>query len=124
MQGKLPLISRMQGQPKPAPATILRQVETEAQAIDVSIRMAGMKAQAVADSLGCSEPYVSMLRNGKRPIPQDARRERFIDAFCHLTGTLLLRQVVRRAELEAEAEDELPASRVNARLANELRACA
>ena len=120
MQQKMGLMSSMQGQPKPAPRVILRQMDTEAQAIDVSIRMAGFKAGFIAASMGLSDAYVSMLRNGKRRIPKEGpKREAFIAEFCRITGTCLLAQAIRQAEQEA---DELSQAQINERLAAQLRA--
>lgn len=121
MQREMPLISSMQGAPKQAPPKLVRKVDTEAQAIDVSIRLCGFKAGYVAASLGCTEAYVSLLRNGKRPIPAHDKRDHFIAEFCRITGTLLLAQVIRRNEMEADDQGDLSYGAINARIACELR---
>lgn len=117
MQGNLPLLSSMQGPPKAAPPKVLRQVETVAQAIDVSIRMCGFKAAYVAGSLGVSEAYVSMLRKGLRPLPAGLRGRNFVTEFCRITQSSLLEQVLRRDQIDAEDEGAMLPWQVNARIA-------
>ena len=73
--------------PSAAPAKLLRQVDTEAQALAVSIRAGGHKLAYVGICVGKSESYVSLLMRGKRPIP-----ERLVMPLCAATGSLLLRQ--------------------------------
>ena len=120
MQQEMGLLSTMQRAPKPAPRIILRQMDDEAQAIDVSIRMAGFKAGFIAASLGLSEAYVSMLRHGKRHIPKEGpQRETFIASFCRITGTTLLAQAIRQAERD---QDDATQAQINERLAAQLRA--
>jgi DNA-binding transcriptional regulator YdaS (Cro superfamily) len=110
-QSKLPLIAAMHGAPKDAPSNIVRQVESEAMAVKVAMKMSGSKNAYVARCLGIDESYVSLIRNGKRPVPAW-----FVEPFCRVTGTNLLRQVRRlAAALESETSDEV------ARLADELR---
>lgn len=117
MQGNLPLLSTMQGPAKPAGNVVLRQVETVAQAIDVSIRLCGFKAAFVAASLGVSEAYVSMLRKGRRKLPEGLRGRNFVTDFCRITQTSLLEQVLRRAQIEAETGGALEPWQDNARIA-------
>jgi len=73
--------------PKDAPAKLLRQIESDEQALAVSIRASGHKLAYVAARIGKSEGYVSRLRKGERPIP-----DRLVQALCDVTGTNLLRQ--------------------------------
>ena len=73
--------------PSPAPAKLLRQVESAEQALAVSIAAGGHKLAYVAACVGKSVPYVSQMKNGKRPIP-----EKLVDPLCAATGSLLLRQ--------------------------------
>ena len=73
--------------PSPAPAKLLRQVESDAQALAVSMRAGGHKLAYVAACIGKSEAYVCQLRKGVRPIP-----ERLVMPLCAATGSLLLRQ--------------------------------
>lgn len=103
--------------PSPADANLVRQVENEAQA--VAVAMHGMKLSAVALEMEISEPYLSRIRSGQRPFPASK-----VDTFCRVTGTLLLKQVMRRIELERQAEEEFSAAHVIARLAEQLRATA
>ncbi len=72
-----------------APAHILRQVESEAQALAISIAAGGHKLAYVAACVGKSVAYVSRLQNGKRPIP-----ERLVAPLCAATGTNLLQQFI------------------------------
>lgn len=83
--------------PTDAPAKLLRQIESEAQAIAVSMRAGAHKLAYVAACLGKSESYVSLLRAGKRPVPQ-----KLVPAFCAATGTNLLAQY---RELQAALTD-------------------
>ena len=98
--------------PKPADARILRQVESEAQALAVAIRAGGHKLDYVANCIGKSRSYVSRLQTGSAPIP-----DRLVDPLCAATGTNLLRQFIdlQRA-IEGIGEVE--------RLAAMLRECA
>jgi len=73
--------------PCAAPARLLRQVDTDAQALAVCIRAGSHKLAYVAACIGKSESYVSLLMRGKRPIP-----ERLVMPLCGATGSLLLRQ--------------------------------
>jgi len=81
------LVLPMRKGPSHADPRVLRQIESEAQAIAVSMRACGAKLAYVAAALGKSESYISLIRAGKRPVP-----DWFVNPFCHLTGTLLLRQ--------------------------------
>lgn len=102
-------------QPEPADAALVRRVVDEAQAVAVS--MHGMKLAYVAAALEKSESYISRIRSGQRPMP-----DALVDKFCRVTGTLLLKQVRRRIELERQADEEFSTAHVIARLAYELRA--
>lgn len=99
--------------PQDAPAKLLRQIDSEAQAIAVSIKASGLKLAAIGACLNKSEGYVSRLRSGKRPIP-----ERLVAPLCAATGTNLLRQY---RDLQAALADTC-ASREVERLAAMLRA--
>jgi hypothetical protein len=66
---------------------VLRQVESEAQALAISIRAGGHKLAYIAAAIGKSVAYVSRLRSGKRPIP-----DRLVGPLCAATGSNLLRQ--------------------------------
>lgn len=96
--------------PRDAPAQVVRQVETDAQALAISIRAGGHKLDYVAACIGKSRSYVSRMQTGSAPIP-----ERLVGPLCAATGTNLLRQV-RDLHAALEAPDEV------ARLAAMLRA--
>lgn len=73
--------------PKDAPSKLVRMVESEAQAIAVSMSAAGAKLSYIAAMLGVSVAQASRLRSGKRAMP-----ERLVQPFCNATGSNLLRQ--------------------------------
>lgn len=73
--------------PCAAPAKVLRQIESAAQALAVSIAAGSFKLDYIAACIGKSRAYVSRLQNGKRPIPS-----RLVMPLCAATGSLLLRQ--------------------------------
>ena len=73
--------------PKDAPLHIVRQVESEAQALAVAILAGGHKLAYIAVCVGKSVAYVSRLQTGKRPIP-----DRLVGPLCAATGSNLLRQ--------------------------------
>lgn len=85
---------------KDAPAKVLRLVETEAQALRVSIKAGHHKLEYVAACIGRSKAYVSRLQTGQRPIPH-----RLIGPLCAATGSNLLRQFI---ELQAALERREP----------------
>lgn len=75
--------------PVNAPAKVLRQVDSEAQALAVSIRSGGHKLAYVAACIGKSVAYVSRMQQGKRPIPN-----KLIGPLCAATGSNLLAQYI------------------------------
>lgn len=103
------LVLPMRKGPTPADPRVLRQLESEAQAIAVAMQACGAKLAYIAAALGKSESYISLIRSGKRPVPNW-----FVKPFCHITGTLLLQQfrdlqcamteVTARREVERLAE--------------------
>lgn len=113
-QSQLPLIASMSRAVTNAPANVLRQIESAAQALDVAMQASGSKAAYIAACIGKSEGYVSRLRNGKKPIP-----EKLVRALCLATGSNLLQQFI---DLQAALADT-PADRVR-RLADEMRRAA
>ncbi len=74
---------------KDAPARLLRQIESEAQALAVSIRAGHHKLDYIAACIGKSRGYVSRLQNGERPIPP-----KLIGPLCGATGSNLLAQFI------------------------------
>ncbi len=99
-QAVLPLAFGVHRAPTDAPLKVLRQVETEAQALAVSIRAGHHKLDYVAACIGKSRSYVSRMQTGSAPIP-----ERLVGPLCAATGSNLLRQFLdlHRA-LEATCE--------------------
>ena len=98
--------------PRDAPMQVVRQVETDAQALAIAIKAGGHKLEYVAACIGKSRSYVSRMQTGSAPIP-----ERLVGPLCAATGSNLLRQV-RDLHAALEAPDEV------ARLAAMLRAAA
>lgn len=74
-------------EPKDAPAKVVRQVESEAQALAVMITASGVKLDYVAAVIGKSTSYISRMQTGKRPIPY-----KLVRPLCAATGSNLLRQ--------------------------------
>lgn len=88
-QTELKLAWGVHNAPKDAPAQVVRQIESEAQALAVSIRAGHHKLEYVAACIGKSKSYVSRMQNGVRPIP-----EKLIGPLCAATGSNLLRQFI------------------------------
>jgi hypothetical protein len=103
-QNTLRLAFGVQSGPKDAPAKLLRQIESEEQAIAVSVAASGLKLAYIGACLGVSEGYVSRIRAGKRPMP-----EKLVGPFCAATGTNLLRQFrdLQAALSECDARREV-----------------
>lgn len=75
--------------PTDAPAKVLRQIESESQALAVSILAGGHKLDTIAAQIGKSRSYISRMQTGSAPIP-----EKLIGPLCAATGSNLLRQYV------------------------------
>lgn len=101
-------------EPQHASQTILRQIESEAQAVAVS--MQGMKLAFVAASLGRSETYLCRIRSGQRPMP-----DWMVAPFCRVTNTLLVQQYRDLQAALAEITQQRTAAETIARLAAQLR---
>src|SRR5690554_5443716 len=86
-QSAMRLAWGVQSGPVDAPAKVLRQIESDAQALAVAMQAGGHKRASVGAAIGKSVSYVSRLRSGKRPIP-----ERLVGPLCAATGSNLLRQ--------------------------------
>lgn len=100
--GNLKLAFGVHHAPRSAPANVLRLVESEAQALAVSIAAGGHKLAYVAACIGKSVAYVSRLQTGQRPIPH-----KLIAPLCAATGSLLLAQFIdlqRAMEGQGEVE--------------------
>lgn len=81
----------LRSEPKDAPPTVLRQIDTEADALALSIEAGNHKLAYIAACIGKSESYVSRMATGKRPIPH-----KLVRPLCVATGSNLLEQVIRR----------------------------
>jgi len=92
-QRQFPLLATM---PKPQDVApkVVALCESEAQAVAVSLAVckANRKPAQVARMLGISRAYLSMLKSGDRPFPDDSGR--LAAAFCVATGCNLLGQYV------------------------------
>lgn len=73
--------------PKAAPDAVISRIETCSQAVALAIRFSGLKQAFIAASLGVSPAYLSMIRAGKRPLPEE-----MVMPLCQVTGSLVVRQ--------------------------------
>lgn len=96
-QKSLKLAFGVHRSPSDAPAKVLRQVETEAQALAISIRAGHHKVEYIAACIGKSKTYVSRMQNGERPIPH-----KLVGPLCAATGSNLLAQFIRLQQALAE----------------------
>ena len=88
-QSSLRLAFGVHNAAKDAPAKVVRQIESEAQALAVAIAAGGHKLDYVAACIGRSRSYVSRMQTGSAPIPN-----RLIGPLCAATGSNLLRQYI------------------------------
>jgi hypothetical protein len=86
--------------PSAAPAKVLRQIESAAQALAVSIAAGNFKLDYIAACIGKSRAYVSRLQTGKRAIPS-----RLVMPLCAATGSLLLRQFMELQSALGDVSD-------------------
>lgn len=105
--------------PKNAPFSILSKIETPDQAIRVSAMQKGIKDAYYALEMHISEGYFSRIANGKRPVP-----DWFIEPFCWLSGSNLLKQFLALQDALHEAAGDLTAKAVERKLAEQLRTAA
>lgn len=107
-QSSLPLAFGVHHAPKDAPAKLVRQIESEAQALAVSIAAGHHKLDYIAACVGKSRAYVSRLQNGQRPVP-----DKLVKPLCAATGSNLLAQfrdlqdALSRMEQERDAVKRL-----------------
>lgn len=113
-QKSLRLAFGVHNAPKDAPAKLLRQVDSDAMALAVSMKAGGHKCASVGAAIGKSEGYVSRLRSGKRAIP-----DKLVGPLCAATGSNLLAQYRALCALL----DDTPACEIS-RLAAMLREAA
>lgn len=99
-QARLGLAFGVHRGPVAAPAKVLRQIETAAQALAVSIAAGHHKLDYVGACVGKSRGYVSRLQSGKRPIPH-----KLVMPLCAATGSLLLRQFLDLQSAMEEVND-------------------
>lgn len=88
-QKELRLAWGVHNAPSDAPAKVLRQIESEAQALAVSIASGHHKLDYIAACIGKSRGYVSRMQRGERPIPH-----KLVGPLCAATGSNLLRQYI------------------------------
>lgn len=86
-QKDLQLAFGVHREPKNAPAKVVRQVESDAQALAIAIAAGHHKLAYIAACVGKSVAYVSMMQTGERPIP-----DKLVAPLCAATGSNLLRQ--------------------------------
>lgn len=98
MQGDLKLAFGVSRAPKDAPAKLVRQIDSEAQAVAVAIRASGYKLAYVAAALGVSEGYVSRIRKGHRPLP-----DKLVRPLGAVLGTRLVEQYLQLQEALGQA---------------------
>lgn len=103
--------------PKRAPDSLISKVSNAAQAVAVSL--AGVNAKGVAARLGISQPYLSQIRRGARPVP-----DWFVKPFCYATGTNLLAQYLDLQEALAIAKGNETSNALIKRLARDLERAA
>lgn len=104
---------------KPAPDSLVRRVETDAQAIAISIEASGVKQSYIAAAMGRSPAWLSRMRHGSLAMTDEQAAR-----FCDLTGSLLLLQVRALREAMAEAMGQVSAAQQIRRYAAELRRAA
>lgn len=97
--------------PLDAPAKLVRQIESDAQALAVAMRAGGHKCASIGAAIGKSEGYVSRLRSGQRPIP-----DALVDALCRATGLNLLRQYRDLCDALATCDERREVDRLAAML--------
>lgn len=90
IQKVLPLAFGVHRAPSDAPRNVLRLIESEAQALAVSITSGRHKLDYIGACIGKSRGYVSRMQSGKRPIPS-----KLVGPLCAATGTNLLRQFIQ-----------------------------
>lgn len=87
--------------PKDAPSNLVRQVESAAHALAISIAAGHHKLDYIAAAIGKSRAYISRLQRGERPIPI-----KLIKPLCAATGSNLLAQFLALQEAIQRIEAE------------------
>lgn len=86
-QSELPLAFGVHRCARDAPPRLVRLIESDAQALAVSIRAGHHKLDYIAACIGKSRSYVSRMQRGSAPIP-----DRLVRPLCAATGSNLLSQ--------------------------------
>lgn len=73
--------------PKPAPDAVVSRIETCSQAVALAVQFSGLKQAYIAAQLGISTAYLSMIRTGRRPLP-----DALVLPLCAITGSLVVQQ--------------------------------
>jgi hypothetical protein len=115
MQREMPFLAPCKP-PQNAPEALVRRIESDAQAVAVSLAACGLKASYVAAALGRSPAWLSRVKGGELAM-SDAQAER----FCAVTGSRLLIQVRALREALAEIRGQMDAAETIRRFAAELR---
>lgn len=118
MQREMPFLACSKP-PANAPDALVRRVESDLQAIAVSISASGLKQSYIAAQMGRSAPWLSRVKSGSLDMT-DAQVRR----FCDVTGSNLLLQVRALRDALAEIRGQLDAAETIRRLADELRRAA
>jgi plasmid maintenance system antidote protein VapI len=105
--------------PSNAPDSIVSRIENAAQAVRVAIVQKGLKLAYYAAEMHVSESYISRIANGQRTVP-----EWFVEPFCSLSGSNLLRQYLTLQQALHIAHNDLTRSQKDRQLADQLRAAA
>ena len=105
--------------PMNAADSIVSQITTADQAIRVSLMQKGIKDAFYASQMHISIGYFSRIANGHRAIP-----DWFIEPFCALTGSNLLKQYLALQEAIHTAKGDLTQKQIDHQLAEQLRKCA
>ncbi len=109
------------GSPKDAPMRMIAKIRQESHAVVLAmkVRGGGYTDSWFAEHLTCSRSYFCEIKRGAKDVP-----DWFIEPFCALTGSNILRQylklqkALRAADMRPSLDDELTA------LAEEMRRAA
>lgn len=85
-QREFPWLAAMKP-PQDVPRRILGAIESEEQAVALSIRLSRQSQARLAKRLGISPAYLSAIKSGERIVPAW-----FVRPFCYATGCNALRQ--------------------------------
>ena len=118
MQREMPFLAPCKP-PQNAPDALVRRIDSDAQAVAVSLSASRLKGAYVAAALGRSPAWLSRVKGGEL-VMSEAQVER----FCAVTGSNLVAQVRALREALAEIRGQLDAAETIRRLAAELRKAA